>query len=315
MTRPAISGRRCPLCDADVPRADVACPVACDKAEMDALRPYWFGIDQARTFFSYVRCGNCRALYNRVFFDDAQLAGLYAAMPQNMDLVADDAVAATQRGYYRAAATGDLVPGGYLEIGPDVGHLVTLAARGPFDRFWLFEPNVAVHPRLRAAAGGRDAFVSTDMTDLSAVPDGSVSLAVMVHVLDHLLNPRAMLRAVHAKLAPGGRLLLVTHNEGSLLRRALGWRWPPFCLQHPQLFNPHTMQWLLRSAYFHDIEVRPATNCFPIDFLVRQGLRSLGLPAPRVGLPGRNVNVRLGNILTLATRQAGTAAIRLASAS
>ncbi|WP_420146426.1 class I SAM-dependent methyltransferase [Sphingobium sp.] len=86
--------------------------------------------------------------------------------------------------------------------------MVTQAvAHGGFDRYWLFEPNQAVHTPLRQAAGGKPTEILTDMTDLSPVPDGSVGLAVMIHVLDHLLDPLAMLRSIYAKLKPGGALL------------------------------------------------------------------------------------------------------------
>jgi len=139
------------------------------------------------------------------------------------------------------------------------------------------------------------------MTDLSAVPDGSVGLAVMVHVLDHLLDPRAMLAAIRAKLRPDGALLMVTHDERSLLSRVLGPRWPAFCLQHPQLYNPQTIERLCTRTGFSGVRVGRSANHFPLDFLGRQALAALGLRGTRVPLPKRAVKVRLGNIITLAS--------------
>lgn len=300
MTVPALRDRACPLCAGrDAVRA-VAARHPADERTLADLEPFWFGIDKERQFFTYHRCRGCGLLYNRSFFDDAQLARLYGAMPPNMDLLPDGAIMATQRGYFRAAAERVALEGDYLEIGPDVGYIAADAARaGRFDRFWLFEPNTAVHASLRRAAGDHSTIL-TDMTDLSAVPDASVGLAVMVHVLDHLLDPISMLCAVRRKLRAGGTVMIVTHDEGSALRRILGPRWPAFCLQHPVLYNPATIVALLDRAGFGAVEVTRSTNHFPIDFLARQAAQALRIRLPRLPLPRRALRLRLGNMLTFA---------------
>ena len=308
MTAPALHDRPCPLCFSDDAAPEVTSRQAADGQTFAALEPYWFGIDKERQFFTYYRCRGCGLLYNRTFFDEAQLERLYGAMPPNMDLVPQRAIVATQRGYFRAAAERLPLTGGYLEIGPDVGHVVAQATReGDFDRFWLFEPNTAVHGRLRRAANNR-ATILSDMTDLSAVPDGSVGLAVMAHVLDHLINPLEMLRSIRRKLRPGGTLMLVTHDEQSMLRTLLGARWPAFCLQHPELYNPGTITALLEIARFDAIEVTRSTNHFPIDFLARQAAQAFGVTLGQLPLPKRALRLRLGNMLTFARAPATQAA-------
>ncbi|MCW4461030.1 class I SAM-dependent methyltransferase [Sphingomonas sp. BT-65] len=301
--------RDCPACGSSESRSEVRAGKAAETMSLDALRPFWAGLFKEKCFFSYHRCVACGQLYNPVFFTPGQLGELYARMAPNMDAVGDAAIVATQQGYFaRAAANGGL-SGGYLEIGPDVGHIVRSAAQhGGFDRFWLFEPNVAIHDQLRASAGGKPALLSTGMDDLSPVLDGSVGLAVMVHVLDHLLDPLAMLAQIRAKLRPGGTLMIVTHDESSLLRHVMGKRWPPFCLQHPELYNPATMKALLGRAGFADVTVEGSRNVFPLDFLVRQAAWAAGVRIRRVPLPPVPVGLKLGNILTLAKVPAQAAA-------
>lgn len=307
--------RNCPACGSSAARREVRAGKAAETMTLDQLRPFWAGLFKAKCFFSYHRCSTCGQLYNPVFFTGDQLGELYARMAPNMDAVGDGAIVATQRGYFARAAEQSDLSGGYLEIGPDVGHIVREAARhGGFDRFWLFEPNVAIHDQLRTAAGGKPALLSTGMDDLSPVPDGSVGLAVMVHVLDHLLDPLAMLTQIRAKLRPGGTLMIVTHDESSLLRRVMGNRWPPFCLQHPELYNPATMKTLLGRAGFDDVVVEGSRNVFPLDFLVRQAAWAVGIRVKRVPLPPVPVGLKLGNILTLATAPAQAAAHMLEAA-
>ena len=307
MTAPALRGRVCPACGGHDAVREVESAGAVEQQTLDGLRPYWFGIDKDRRFFPYYRCASCGLLYNRTFFSEAQLAELYAAMPPNMDLVPDAAIVATQRGYFDEAKARVDFTGDYLEIGPDVGHIVAAAhATRRFSRFWLFEPNRAVHPRLAQGAPGARLF--TDMGDLSPVPAGSVGLAVMVHVLDHLLDPLAMLREIRRTLRPGGTLMIVTHDEKSTLRRLLGARWPAFCLQHPLLYNPATIRGLLNRAGFADVAVTRSANHFPIDFLARQAAQAAGVRLNRLPLPKRAVKLRLGNMLTFATAPAAQAA-------
>lgn len=303
MMRSALNDRPCPLCGAQDAAVAVASPVRADRQSLDELRPFWFGIEKERRFFTYHRCRGCGLLFNRNFFDEGQLAELYSSMPPNMDLVAEEAVEATQHGYFTAASESGLLPrgGDYLEIGPDVGHIVREAAeQGDFGHFWLFEPNRAVHDKLRSATNGKPATILAEMTDLSAVPDGSVGLAVIVHVLDHLLDPLAMLAAIRAKLRPDGALMMVTHDERSLLARVLGPRWPAYCLQHPQLYNPETIARICERTGFADVRVGRSANHFPLDFLGRQALATIGLRNTPVPLPKHAVKLRLGNIITLA---------------
>lgn len=301
--------RACPACGATDRSAEAHSPVRAETMRAEALVPYWSGLFREKRFFTYHRCAACRLLYNPVFFDGARLADLYSSMAPNMEIVSNDAIATTQRGYFQAAARSAALFGGYLEIGPDTGHIVREAAQqGGFDHFWLFEPNRAIHGTLRDAAGTRPATLLTEMEDLSSVPDGSIGLAVMVHVLDHLLDPLAMLRQIRTKLRPGGTLLIVTHNERSLLRHVMGTRWPPFCLQHPELYNPSTIAALLGRAGYAGVRVTRSRNHFPLPFLARQAAWTIGLKVDRVPLPNVSLGLKLGNMLTLATAPAQAAA-------
>jgi len=309
MTDAHFPPRSCPLCGSDKSQPEVSSRLRAETMDLDAVQRFWSGLFKERPFFSYHRCADCGLLYNPVYFDDGQLGALYGDMAPNMHIVSNEAIIATQRGYFeRAKSAGAPLRGGYLEIGPDVGHIVSEAARiGNFEHFWLFEPNQAIHAPLHAAAGNNPATICADMTDLSPVPDGSVGLAVMIHVLDHLVEPLPMLEQIRKKLLPGGRLMIVTHNERSLLRKVMGVKWPPFCLQHPEIYSPQTMQALLARAGYQDVAVERSINSFPIDFLAKQAAWTVGLQVKRMPLPSLPIPLRLGNILTMATAPAPTA--------
>lgn len=295
--------RPCPACAAAAPQEEVASERRGEAMTLDALKPYWSGFFKEKTFFTYARCGTCGLLYAPTFFTNEQLAELYADMAPNMEEVPGPALAATQLSYWKTAQKTGPMAGGYLEIGPDIGYIVNHAAReGRFDHFWLFEPNRAVHAELDAATQGKPRTISVEMDDLSPVPDGSVGLAVMIHVLDHLLDPMAMLKQINAKLRPGGLLMIVTHNEGSVLRRVMGVKFPPFCLQHPELYNPKSITNLLTRAGYGQVKVGRSKNYFPLAFMARQAAWTVGINLDRVPLPKAAVGLKLGNMITTATR-------------
>ena len=305
MTDQNFPHRACPVCRTDAARTEMASTPPADAMTLDELRPYWSGLFKEKRFFSYGRCPDCGTLFAPTFFSGPQLEDLYSDMAPNMDVVSTEAIVATQRGYYDTAAKGAALDGGYLEIGPDVGYIVGHAAtEGKFDHFWLVEPNRSVHAQLASSTQGKPHSILTDLDDLSPVPDASIGLAVMVHVLDHLLDPMASLANILAKLKPGGRVMIVTHNEHSVLRSVMRKRWPPFCLQHPQLFNPESITELLKRAGFDRIAVERSRNVFPLDFMARQAAYGVGVNLSKVPLPKTPIGLKLGNMITVAHRPA-----------
>lgn len=294
--------RSCPLCQSKAFAVEVQSELKAEDLAMSGMSDHWSGLFKEKVFFSYSRCRDCGLLFAPTYFTPDQLASLYTNMAPNMDVVRSDALVATQRGYWdRAVQLGNL-SGGYLEIGPDVGYIVERAvAEGRFHKLWLFEPNAAVHAKLAASARSVPHVISPAMEDFSGVPDGSVGLAFMVHVLDHMLEPVAALTQIRRKLRPGGKLVIVTHNEQSLLRTAMGTRWPPFCLQHPQIYNPDSIRRMIRTCGYSDVVVERSVNYFPIDFMLRQAAYSLGFSIGNVPLPKTVLGLKLGNMITIAT--------------
>lgn len=262
----------------------------------------WNGFFKEKSIFTYARCRGCGLLFAPTFFHPEQLARLYAQMPPNMDEVPVSALKATQRGYYEALKRHSPLEGGYLEVGPDVGYFTENCAReGRFSKYWLLEPNLAVEGALAKAVQGHDFEIVKDMFGFSKIPERSASAAVMVHVLDHLLDPVSTLRQLRRAMTDNGTLLIVTHNEGSLLRKLIGNSWPAFCLQHPQIYNPRSIRRLLGEAGFDVLEISRTVNHFEVRFLVKHLLWALGWKVKRVpSFWGMVLGLKLGNMLTLA---------------
>ena len=297
--------RSCPICGGDrlVKGAVASKPSALDLS-FAALRPYWHGFFKERVFFPYGRCADCGQLYCPVYFSGAQLAELYADMPDNTAGVDEETLSRTQERYAAVLRRHAPAVGDYLEVGPDIGLFTAPAIAGRDGAvLHLFEPNRAVWPALEERFGADRCRLSAEMEEYGAVPDASIGTAAMVHVLDHVLEPVALLRRLTAKLIPGGVLAVVTHDESSLMARMLGARWLPYCLQHPQLYRPHSLESAVTAAGLEVVVQQKTSNDFPAAYLLKHGLAAAGLAHDWVPASRRPaVALKLGNVITVARR-------------
>ena len=300
-----FSRRPCPLCGAAqlAPGARVSRLSASDLS-FEELRPHWHGFFKQRVFFPYGRCAACGQLYCPVYLGAEQLGALYADMPDNTAGVDQAALRRTQGRYAATLRRHASAAGDYLEVGPDIGLFAEAAVAGRDDAtLYLFEPNRAVWPALEQRFGAARCRLSDLMDDYDAVPDASVGMMAMVHVLDHVLEPVALLRRLAVKLVPGGAIAIVTHDESSLMARLLRARWLPYCLQHPQLYRPSTISAAVSEAGLEVVEVSKTSNDFPLAYMVKHGLSAIGLPHGWVPAAQRPAfALKLGNLITVARR-------------
>ena len=267
------------------------------------LAAYWNGFFKEKIIFSYARCKACGLLFCPTFFTKKQLNILYAQMAPNMDEVPKDALKNTQHGYFTILKNHSSLKGDYLEIGPDVGFFVEHVVReGSFDRYWLFEPNRSVVSSLAQIVKGKKFKIIHDMTDFSMLPNHSISAVVMIHVMDHMLDPLGVLKSLKTKLKKDATLLIVTHDESSWLSKILNARWPAFCLQHPQIYNLKTTKLLLELSGFKVLQQKKTTNFFKLSFLIKHAFWAIGIKVNIVpDFDQVTLGLKLGNIATIAT--------------
>lgn len=294
--------RNCPACGGKPdPSTRVSSKVAAETLTFSELQAYWNGFFKDKVFFSYYKCTACGLLFAPIFFTSDQLEKLYREMPDNTAGVPIEALRRTQYGYFKSLKRNSSLDGDYLEVGPDIGLFTESCVReGAFKNYWLFEPNRSVWPSLEKIVVGRAGRIIPEMFGFSVVPQSTVSAAVMIHVLDHLLDPVVTLRELQQKLTPQAALLVVTHDESSLLRKITGAGWPAYCLQHPQIFNPDSIKVLMNAAGYEVIHTEKTVNHFPVMYLLKHLLWAFGL---RLDIPQWSqfsVGLKLGNMLNIA---------------
>lgn len=297
--------RKCPVCGSEGTTGEgVQSKIKAEDLSIDELRPSWNGFFKEKIIFTYCRCAKCQLLYSPTYFSEDQLTELYNQMPDNTAGVPLDALKKTQKGYFNILKEHSALDGDYLEMGPDIGLFVDNCFKeANFSKYWLYEPNKAVWEVLENISNDQDVKLSSEMFEFSDVPDHNVNVAVMIHVLDHLEDPSDMLQKLSAKLKKGAVLITVTHDESSWLAKLLGVRWPAYCLQHPQLFNPKTIKALMSSVEFDVVDVRKTVNHFPLTYLIKHLFWSLGFKFKVPQYDNIQLPLRLGNILTVAIKK------------
>jgi hypothetical protein len=296
--------RGCPICqDKTKSLIEVSSKQRAEDLSYESLVPYWNGFFKEKIFFSYARCGQCELLFAPIFYRLDQLEALYGQMPPNMDLVPMAALVKTQKGYFEELKRFSALKNAYIEIGPDIGIFTENCSReGNFDSYWLCEPNREVASALTKSVGNNKFTIIEDMFGFGQIPDQSAGAAVMIQVLDHLLDPVATLSELRKKLLPDAKLLIVTHNEQSLLRKIVGWRWPAFCLQHPQIYNQNSITKLLEKAGYEVNAIEKTRNYFEFSFLLKHLLWAFGIKVKSVpSIFNFTIGLKLGNIVTVAT--------------
>lgn len=167
-----------------------------------------------------VECRRCRLMYSnpRVRPVDEEIVS--ALEPESDESVADiDNRFGKEAGQVRDYRNtirhlARLYPnrGKLLEVGCGAGYLLKAFADDGWDVTGV-EPDKRFCTYVEKAQGLR--CLPTTLED-SGIPDGSVDVIVMLHVIEHVPDPTATLQAIFRALKPGGHLVMETPRYDSL---------------------------------------------------------------------------------------------------
>ena len=205
-----------------------------------------------------------KAFYSGAYFQDSHgtYAQAYSAEElKHRALLADLLL--------HALAEARAAGGKLLEIGSGEGWFLKAALAAGYDARGLEFSDFGLkrfNPDLAARVEFGDAFEALDRL----IDEGAqVDVCVMEHVLEHVLDPEALLARLPSVLGPGGVVAITVPNDFSAVQleaRALGhidgefWVAPP---QHLNYFNAESLPRLLTRMGF---EVVGGYASFPIDW-------------------------------------------------
>jgi SAM-dependent methyltransferase len=209
-------------------------------------------------------------------------------------------------GYYNLARPHLTARTRILDVGCDMGFLLDAAQKDGFAELHGIEPNQAARAVAQQIAGVR---IGAGFYEQSEYPAEHFDLIALIHVLDHLTDPRLVLKRVYRDLRPGGVVLVIVHNIRSLLGRFLGERFPVYNLYHHFFFEKSTLAEIFRRQGFDVLNLVSTRNRYSLGFFAR---RLPGCPGPiRNALGSALKTMRVANLpLTLPVGNIGIIARR-----
>jgi SAM-dependent methyltransferase len=223
------------------------------------------GGEEHRTLFvkrgyPIVRCADCDLVFSNPQVDESRVLDEYRAGGSS-DLWVDVLTSPRQLELDRAKferILDELEPhrgrGRLLDVGTSIGLFLHLAQ----ERGWR---TVGTEFGGKARAYARERF-GLDVLDVPLPElEGEFDVVTLNSVLEHVNEPRTMLRQVRERLAPGGALYLIVPNVDSLACRVLHERAATFDgRNHLVYFGPRTLRAMLEAEGFLVVEHRTSVS-------------------------------------------------------
>ena len=115
-----------------------------------------------------------------------------------------------------------------------------------------------IEPNPEAAAIARDAGLNVYTGTLEDYEgDGLFDIVILIHVLEHLTNPAASMKAINGLLKVGGKLVIAVPNAGSVERKLFTRYWDGWDIpRHVYNFDPKSLAELLARTGFAPSQAR-----------------------------------------------------------
>lgn len=166
-------------------------------------------------------------------------------------------------------ATADVPrPARLLDVGAASGILVSEAIGLGFESLGV-EPSRPLARRAR----GDGLEVHEGALPHPALAGATFDVVTLVDVIEHVDDPLGLLDLCRGHLAPGGRLVVVTPDRGSVAARVLGTRWWHRRLAHVSYFDRDTLTAALTRAGLEPERWARPRWYFPVGYLATRVLQ------------------------------------------
>ncbi|QGY39361.1 methyltransferase domain-containing protein [Pseudodesulfovibrio cashew] len=240
----------------------IVCHERREKPLFNDMRDFEYGIESDQTGF--VRCDSCGLIRLDPLPEAEALPTLYPAEYANIhaeenrlsNFLLETYFGLVHR-YFKKRLPGKAR---ILDVGCAAGHFIGyLQDREPE---WSVEGiDLNRHACEMAASLGRT--VHHGAFEDAALPEQQYDLIILSHLIEHVVNPAALLEKAGKLLADGGRLYIETPNVNCLDFRIFGKYWGGLHFpRHTFLFSPETVGTLLERQGFSLEEQGATLNMF-----------------------------------------------------
>jgi 2-polyprenyl-3-methyl-5-hydroxy-6-metoxy-1,4-benzoquinol methylase len=263
---------------------EIPCPL-CSSSDADVIYPErlfreageFNYLTESLSHYRVVECRACHFRYSNPIYDEEEINDLYRQADIAKAVAEQDtpAILRNMRRYLRhLSESSGIASGRLLDIGCGTGELLTVARERGFDVHGIEPCTAAAHHAQTLFGNNR---VIHGAYQGSTFSENSFDLVTLIHVIDHVVHPLELLRAIHSHLRPGGCVLIATHNISSLLAAITGEGFIAYSVQHISYFNRRTFQTMLEKAGFEKISLRGSLTSYPLQHYLENGVRNIRL--------------------------------------
>lgn len=211
------------------------------------------------------RCAQCRTVYAAEYGDPSEIykdGYLFGETDFGIDVRAPQFQAYLAQVCDRRARLLENITGGQgslLDVGCGTGEFAEAAVK----RGWRVQ---GVEPEATGAemARNRGVDVRTATLEESGLPEGAYDVVTAFHVLEHVPDGRAFLRALARWARPGGHVVVEVPNFRSVVRRRTGAGWVHLRpLEHLIYLEPATLRGAFERAGLEPVAIRTPTWVTP----------------------------------------------------
>ena len=238
----------------DVPR----CPVCGANSFSDYAVGFDYELLTCRNPWRFVQCSACQNLWLNPRPAVRELATIYPTSYYAYNYSQINVIARRAKEWLDSHKMAKLIrmcrqkPCSYLDIGCGDGRFLRALEKSGVERDKLYglELDQAVVDRLRKK--GYTGVFRERVEDASSIPNGSIDLITMFHVIEHVNDPATVIRRISQWLSPRGIFALETPNIDSWDARLFrSTYWGGYHIpRHWNLFMPSTAVRLLRQNGF-----------------------------------------------------------------
>ncbi|HEX5731474.1 MAG TPA: class I SAM-dependent methyltransferase [Blastocatellia bacterium] len=222
------------------PRA-INCP-ACKSASCEY-------VEQAREGVRLRKCVPCGLVFHNEISSDAELRDYYSHYYHEENMAFSPITEARFQSIL-ASFEAYRETNNILDIGCGAGHFLKVA----IDRGWgAYGTEISWTAFEQLSSLGIKSFYGELQS--AGYRDGFFDVVYCSEVLEHLLDPVAVLRESFRILRAGGLLYLTTPNYNSLSRRLIGYEWRIFGKEHICYFTPRVLRRALGEVGFSKIKI------------------------------------------------------------
>ncbi len=223
---------------------------------------------------NHLRCPQCGMECLSPQPDDNTLAGIYneTYFSHYKNEIDPTIIRAMKRATYRRQIQRLPPPDSFmgqrriLDCGAATGFLVELATESGWDAFAIELSEFGSQACINLLGPDRVYRGEVQESAFAANPECQFEVITMFDFIEHVRDPRDVLRWARQRLSTGGVLLLTTPRVGGISWRLMGHQWFHYVREHLWFFNPESIRTLLVESGFNTIEVHTLQKAVTINY-------------------------------------------------